>query len=188
MTRRDKGLLAGFLLVLAFFSVALCAYVLYKQEPSEVAAYQNRFWPMNGLEWAVSEKLMVDISPESLTAHWAEGMQQGWMETGLQPLNGQKKIQLDCLIAGTQNIDGQQRIGFRLWAELILYQQGQCLSTSREEMLLGARRADREQIFSICAEAPEGADAYRLRITMEPVEGSLQEGSLSLSCWEVYNR
>lgn len=188
MTKRDKGLLAGFLLVLAVFSVGLCAYVLHKQDPSEVAAYQNRFQPMDGLEWAAADDLTLAISPESLMAQWAEGMQQGWLETGFQPLNGQKKLQLDCLMAGTQNTDGQQHFGFRLWAELSLYRQGQCVGESQEEMLLGARRADREQIFSIRAEAPEGTDSYRLRITVEPVEGGLQEGSLSLSCWEVFAR
>lgn len=189
MTKQDKWLLAGFLLVLALFSVAVCTDVLHKQESSEVAAYQNRFQPMDELQWSASEGLKLDISPENLTAHWSEGMQQEWLETGLQPLNGENQIQLDCLMAGTQNTAGQHRFGFRLWAELNLYRQGQCLSTSREEMLLGAHKSDRKQIFSIRAETTEGADACCLRITVEPVESSrLEEGNLSLSCWEVYVR
>lgn len=188
MRKREWMISLCMLCVLAVCAAGLSAYVLCKNQPENVEAFENRFLDLTTLAFSGSKEMQAEITPDQLMLSWPQGAEELTLETAVQPLQKPcSEWQLDLGGGGTQNARRKERWGYQVWLEMVMLKDGQQLAAQRTELPLEAERADRTRVYTVLADA-EGADGWQLRIIIAPVDGGVSEGSLILKNWEVHAR
>lgn len=188
MQKREWVISLCMLCVLAVCAAGLSAFVLSRNQPENVEAFENRFLDLTTLTISGSGELQTEITSDQLLVNWPEGAQELTLETAVQPLEKPCKAwQLDLSGGGTQNAIRKERWGYQVWLEMVMLRDSQQLASQRMELQLEAARADRTRVYTVFADA-EGANGWKLRIIIAPVDGAVSEGSLILKNWEVHAR
>lgn len=188
MTKREHWWVVGLLLTLCALSALGVLAVLQKQTPASVAAFADRFVPLDTLGFAANEGLTCAVEPSKLTLNWPQGGATPLLaQSGVLPLTRKSdRLQADISIGGTQNADGAQRFGYRVWLSVTLYRQGEPLNAERIEIPLESQKA-RARLYSLSVAYGDAApDGYALQIQVEPLDGAIAPGTLTCAWLEVF--
>ena len=188
MQKREWVISICMLCALALCACALTAFALQRNQPENVAAFENRFLDLTTLGLTASEGIQFQTDGRQLTAEWQESTQEWTLETAVQPLPETcREWQLTLGGGGTQNARQKERWGYQVWLELVMYDQDQPVASNRIELPLETDMADRTRIYTVRADA-QAADSWQLRVIITPLDGAVAEGSLILKNWEVHAR
>lgn len=188
MQKKEWVISLCMLCVLALAAAGISAYVIRRNQPDEVAAFENRFLDMTILGWQAPDGVELSVSARSLTAEWPSGNKTVEIRTGVMPLpEGCRDYQITLGAGGTPNGFQKDSWGFQAWLELRLMNGEETVSVQRTEMPLLAERDDRTRIYTVRAKAEE-ADGWQLCVRITPVDGTASEGTITLKNWEVHAR
>lgn len=188
MTRRQKTFFLWFTLALAVASGLGVLGVLSQSDAARLAAFENRFVDLRTLAFATPPGATLAAEEKALTVAWAAGDSGFAEESAPLPLPDSKALQADVYIGGTRNADGAQRYGFRAYLTLTLLRAGEAVGQTTLELPLASDK-ERTRLYSLRADAQGAlADAYTLRLAVEPVDGALAAGQLKLAWLEVTPR
>lgn len=190
MTRKQRWITAAILIALVAISFAATLWVLDKQRPEAVAAFENRFIKAEQLGMRAMGEIAIATSDGAVSLSWQkhEADNELWAETAdvslAQPaLN---KIRLCVYAGGSQNARMFKRWGMRVWLELTALKAGEVIGSSEIELPF---ESDKQRLRACTVETDAaGADAWRVRVRLSPVDGKIAAGEMKLDAWEVYAR
>ncbi len=186
MTSKEKRITVLILALLVLTSLVWINQVFQKAKPENLSAFQNRFQNVESMKWTVKGAAELSVTADLLNINWAEGNGAFSLQTDIMPLEVKSTLQVNASVGGTQNASASDRWGFRAWMEIQTMQGTEILYCERIELVLESHK-QRNRIFAIEAPAA-GADGWRIRIIVEPIEGVLESGTMKLSECEVYMR
>lgn len=190
MTRKQRWITAAILIVFAAASVAATLWVLDKQRPEAVAAFENRFVQAEQLDMRSTGEIAIATSDGTVSLSWQmhEADQELWAETADVPLAqpASSVIRLCVYAGGSQNARMFKRWGMRVWLELAALKAGEIIGSSEIELPF---ESDKQRLRACTVETDaSGADAWRVRVRVSPVDGVIAAGELTLDAWEVHAR
>ena len=188
MTRREWKTVLILLACLTALSALGVWFVLFQAAPARVAAFAGRFLDCRALGFTAPDGITLTAEKDLLRVQWDEGGANGFEVTSQSiPLNAANRTRVlaDARISGTRNADGNKRFGFRAWLEIDLLREGATLKSARMELPLESDK-ERARLYSLAATYDGLApDACRMRLTVEPLDGSLSPGTLQCAWLEV---
>ncbi len=185
MTRRQKTFFLWFTLALAVASGLGVLGVFAKSDAARLTAFENRFVDLRTLAFATPPGATLAADAEALSVMWEAGGSGFAEECAPLPLPGSGAVQADVYIGGTRNAEGARRYGYRAYLTLTLLRAGETVGQTALELPLASDK-ERARLYSLRAEAHGAqADAYTLRLTVEPADGVLAAGQLKLAWLEV---
>lgn len=188
MQKKEWVISICMLCVLALAAAGLSTFVLQKNRPENVAAFENRFLDLADLSIKADEEMRFEIDGLKLKAAWQDAADELVLETAVQTLSQPcKEWQLELGGGGLQNARQEERWGYQVWLEMNMLQNGEIIQTKRAELPLESDNPDRTRIYTVRADAVS-ADSWKLRVIITPVDGEVSEGSLILKNWEVHAR
>ncbi len=183
MTSKQRRTCALILCVLAACSAALCLWVLQKEQPQSIAAFEKRFADPAALGFAAEGSAQLVVDGGALSLAWPEGgaepcgAQSEWAAQG-------RSLMVSLYAAGTQNGWADARWGFGVWLEAELLRGGETVATGRIELPLESEKG-RARACALHVAADEPFDRCRLRVRVAAQDGDMAAGELTLSKWEV---
>ena len=112
MRRREWRLTALVLGCLALLSAGMTAWVLVRERPENVAAFETRFLDLSGLAFEAQDGLLMEVQPEALTIRWEAGGTEplrAAVTAALEP--GASGATLTVYASGQQNALAGERCG-----------------------------------------------------------------------------
>ena len=186
MRKREWIISICILCVMALAAAVLTRFVLYQNQPANVAAFEKRFMDLTQLGITVSEGMELSVELDEINASWQEGEHSLTLETAVQPIPSPcDQWQIDLSGGGKQNTVKHDQWGYRVWLELHMLRGDVNVATAKTEMFFEAMQDDRSRIYTLQADARE-ADGWQVRVMIEPLDGQVAEGSLILEHWEVW--
>ena len=188
MHRREWRLTALVLGCLALLSAGMTAWVLVRERPENVAAFETRFLDLSGLAFETQDGLLMEVQPEALTIRWEAG--------GTEPLRAAATVALEpgdsgatltVYASGQQNALAGERWGYQVWLEWTCLSQadGREITQGRIELPMESdKERSRACTVSVCAAAGE-ACSVRAALCVSPLDGTLEAGWVTLADWEV---
>jgi len=183
MTRRQRLITLVILCVLTIASAGMIGYVLYKEQPENVAAFENRFGDFSQLGLTADAGIDLNIEAAQAKAVWQAGSQALMVRTDKLPVAASKSVLVNLTVGGTQNAFKTERWNYRLWLELTTFRSDAAVGTHRIELPLESGKG-RGRVYAVKVEG--AADSYQVVLRVEPLNDTVSAGDFMLSKWEVY--
>lgn len=182
MNKRQRIASALILLVIALGSALMIGYVLEKEKPQNIDAFQNRFASLAelGLE---ADGAVLTVDGTKAAAAWEACDGEIIIRTAAVPVAASKKVLVNATVGGLQNASKTERWNYQLWMELTTFRDGQTVGTSAIELPLENGKG-RGRVYAVQVDG--AADSYQVCLRVTPLDGKIVSGGLDLSKWEVY--
>lgn len=190
MPRREWRKTAVALGCIALLSAVMTGWVMMKERPENIAAFEERFSDMAGLGFAAqTDGLALQADTDALTFSWEAGGEEE-LRAVSKPIpmeKGAREAQLSVYVSGTRNAQAQRRWGWQLWLEwtAVSPADGSVLEYSRIELPLESDK-ERARACSVSVRIPAGdAAACTAALVITPLNGVREAGTVTLAHWEV---
>lgn len=190
MPRREWRKTAVALGCIALLSAVMTGWVMMKERPENIAAFEKRFSDMAGLGFAAQmDGLALQADTDALTFSWEAGGEEE-LRAVSKPIpmeKGAHEAQLSVYVSGTRNAQAQRRWGWQLWLEwtAVSPADGSVLEYSRIELPLESDK-ERARACSVSVRIPAGeAVACTAALVITPLNGVREAGTVTLAHWEV---
>lgn len=190
MPRREWRKTAVALGCIALLSAVMTGWVMMKERPENIAAFEERFSDMAGLGFvAQTDGLALQADTDALTFSWEAGGEEE-LRAVSKPIpmeKGAREAQLSVYVSGTRNAQAQRRWGWQLWLEwtAVSPSDGSVLEYSRIELPLESDK-ERARACSVSVRIPAGeAAACTAALVITPLNGVREAGTVTLAHWEV---
>lgn len=188
MRRREWRLTALVLGCLALLSAGMTAWVLVKERPENVAAFETRFLDLSSLAFEAQDGLFMEVQPDALTLRWEAGSAQPLRAATAVPLEaGASGATLTVYASGQQNALAGERWGYQVWLEWTCLSQtdGHEIDQGRIELPMESDK-ERSRACAVSVRAEPGeACSVRAQLCVLPLDGALEAGWVTLADWEV---
>lgn len=188
MQKKEWRISLCILSVLALIAAGFTAFVLFQHRPMRVEAFENRYLQAESIALEKIDGMEVQAIQDRLKMTWQAGTEPLQLLTEPQAITMPcTQWQLDLAAGGAQNTIRKDQWGYRVWLELRTLKENQILSTDATELFFEAIEADRARLYTLCTNA-QGADAWQVCVTVEPIADERAEGSMILEHWEVWGK
>jgi hypothetical protein len=191
LSRRDRRTAIIFTLILACLSLSgvLCVVATRPAAGQALPGDDTDAWGNLAFS-AESDLVSLTLQNGVLRIEWPQtGVGGARVAARTFPLPRQTtRLQADMTIGGLQNASGRERSGYVVWFEAELLSDGRVTDTRRIEIPLESEK-NRARIYSLLVSIDDtAADAYRLCLTVEPLNGGIGQGYLTCGDPEVTTR